>query len=229
MTEREQVSAPVGLDEVLQMVDDEVEELATSGGITADTRGDLSVDTLLRITRWRSVQSATLYSGWAKQQSGNVLDSEVALAAARKAGQSVDQYETVTDHLSDRGVTVEPLELELQGETLTFLAELTDPVTKLTAGFVVAPKLRVVKDKQATLIATRNADPQTARLYRERIMPPEEDAIQRGKRLLGRYLDDDPSALTTVNETAREFLDVSWAAQDQAMDVTDNVDPETIC
>lgn len=229
MTAGEQNDGSVALGEVLQMADSEIEELATSGGITADTRGDLSVDELLRITRWRSVQSAVLYSSWADRQSVTGLDAEAALAAAWKAGRSVDQYETATDRLTSRGVPIEPAEYELHGETLTFMADLTDTVARLTAGFIVAPKLRIVKDKQATLIATFNADARTASLYRERIVPPEEDAVRRGKRLLGRYLDADLSVLKTVEETAIDYLDVARKSQEKAMDATGEVDPKTIC
>lgn len=170
-----------------------------------------------------------LYNRWAHEQYVTGLDAEAVLAATWKAGRAVDQYEAATDHLSSRGVTLEPVEYELQGETLTFMAELTDPVARLTAGFIVAPKLRISKDKQATLITTGNADPQTASLLRETIVPPEEDVIQRGKGLLGRYLDDDPSALKTIEETARKFLDVAWNTQERAMDETGEVDPKTIC
>jgi len=213
----------------IESADDEIEDLATSGGITADTRGDLSVDTLLRIARWRSAQSAVLYSEWAAGRGSTGIDAEVALASAWKAGRSTAQYEAATGHLSDRGASLERIEYELHGETLQFMADLADPVARLTAGFVVAPKLRVVKDTQATLVATGSADPQTASLYRERIRPPEEAAIERGRGLLERYLAEDPAAIDTVAETATAFLDVAWASQEQAMDETGEVDPKTIC
>jgi hypothetical protein len=229
MTEGKQEEASAVFEDILGTADDEIEELATSGGITADTRGDLSVETLLRIARWRSVQSVVLYSNWADQQHLKGLDADVALAAAWKAGRSVDQYEAATDHLRSRGIDPEPAEYELHGETLQFMADLTDPVARLTAGFVVAPKLRVVKDKQATLVATGNADPQTASLYRDTIVPPEEDAIERGRQLLSRYFEADASAVTTVKETADAFLNIAWKAQEQAMDETGEVDPKTIC
>lgn len=229
MTEAEQAETSARFEDVLKTADDEIEALATSGGITADTRGDLSVDTLLRIARWRSVQSAVLYSDWADQQDVTGLDADATLAAAWKAGRSVDQYEAATDRLVSRGVDPDPIEYELHGETLQFMADLTDPVARLTAGFVVAPKLRVVKDKQATLVATGNADPRTANLYRETIIPPEEDAIERGKQLLSRYFDADTSAVETVEETADAFLDIARKSQKQAMDETGDVDPKTIC
>lgn len=229
MTEVEREEASAVFQDVLETVDDEIEDLATSGGITADTRGDLSVDTLLRIARWRSVQSAVLYSNWADRQHVRGLDADVALAAAWKAGRSVDQYEAATDRLVSRGVDPEPVEYELHGETLQFMADLTDPVARLAAGFVVAPKLRAVKDTQATLVATGSADPGTASLYRDTIVPPEEDAIERGKQLLSRHFETDASAVKTVAETADEFLDVAWKSQKRAMDETGEVDPKTIC
>lgn len=229
MAELEQDDASAAFEDVLETIDDEIEDLATSGGITADTRGDLSVETLLRIARWRSVQSAVLYSRWAGQQGVTGLDAEVALAAAWKAGRSVEQCEAATDHLSSRGGEPEPVEYELHGETLQFMAELTDPVARLTAGFVVAPKLRVVKDKQATLVATGNADPQTASLYRENIVPPEADAVERGKRLLVRYVETAPSAMETIENTADRFLDITRESQERAMDETGEIDPKTIC
>lgn len=230
MTELEVEAASGSFRDILDTVDDEIESLATSGGITADARGDLSVGTLLRIARWRSVQSAVLYSRWAAHDGVTGLDAEVALEAAWKAGQSVDQYEAATDHLSNnRGIDPEPVEYELHGDTLQFMADLSNPVARLTAGFVVAPKLRVLKDKQATLVATGSADPQTASLYREEIVPPEEDAIARGKDLLGRYLDSGPVAMETIETTAQEFLDVARKSQEQAMDETGAVDPKTIC
>jgi hypothetical protein len=230
MTELEGDAASESFRDILDTVDDEIEALATSGGITADARGDLSVDTLLRIVRWRSVQSAVLYSRWAVQDGLAGLEADVALAAAWKAGRSVDQYETATDHLTNnRGIDPEPVEYELHGDTLQFMADLSNPVARLTAGFVVAPKLRVVKDKQATLVATGSADPQTASLYREEIVPPEEDAIARGKDLLGRYLDSEPAALETIETTAQGFLEVSRISQEQAMNETGEVDPKTVC
>lgn len=224
-----QTDASTTFEDVVATIDEEIEALATSGGITADTRGDLAVDTLLRIARWRSVQSAVLYSKWADQHDVTGLDAEVALAAAWKAGRSVDQYEAATDHLSSHGIEPDPVEYELHGETLQYMADLTDPVARLTAGFLVAPKLRVVKDKQATLVATGSADPQTASLYRDTIVPPEEAAIERGTRLLTRYLDDDPSVIETIDSVAAEFLNVAWESQEQAMDETGEVDPKTIC
>lgn len=217
------------LEDVLTTVDDEIAEMATAGGITADTRGDLCVDTLLRIVRWRSVQSAVLYSNWADQRGVTGRDATFALAAAWKGGQSVVQYEAATDQLSSHGVDPDPVEYGLHADTLGFMADLSEPVPRLTAGFVVAPKLRVVKDKQATLVATGSADPQTASLYRETIVPPEEEAIKRGLRLLEQYLDDDPALMTPVEETVQEFLDVAWDAQDRAMDETGEIDPKTVC
>jgi hypothetical protein len=229
MSEVNQTDVSTELEDVLSTVDDEIEDIATSGGITADTRGDLSVDTLLRIARWRSIQSAVLYSSWADQRGLTGRDADVALVAAQKAGQSVDQYEAATDQLSNHGIELEPIEYELHGATLQFMDDLSDPVARVTAGFVVAPKLRVVKDKQATLVATGSADPQTASLYRETIVPPEEEAIRRGIRLLEQYLNDNSAVVTTVEETAREFLDISWESQEQAMDETGEIDPKTIC
>lgn len=229
MSEVNQTDVSTELEDVLSTVDDEIEDIATSGGITADTRGDLSVDTLLRIVRWRSIQSAVLYSRWADQRSLSGRDADVALAAAWKAGQSVEQYEAATDQLSNHGIELEPIEYELHGATLQFMDNLSDPVARVTAGFVVAPKLRVVKDKQATLVATGSADPQTASLYRETIVPSEEEAIRRGIRLLEQYLNDNSAVVTTVEETAREFLDISWESQEQAMDETGEIDPKTIC
>lgn len=229
MSEVNQTDVSTELEDVLSTVDDEIEDIATSGGITADTRGDLSVDTLLRIVRWRSIQSAVLYSRWADQRSLSGRDADVALAAAWKAGQSVEQYEAATDQLSNHGIELEPIEYELHGATLQFMDNLSDPVARVTAGFVVAPKLRVVKDKQATLVATGSADPQTASLYRETIVPSEEEAIRRGIRLLEQYLNDNSAVVTTVKETAREFLDISWESQEQAMDETGEIDPKTIC
>lgn len=229
MSEVKQTDVSTELEDVLSTVDDEIEDIATSGGITADTRGDLSVDTLLRVARWRSIQSAVLYSGWADQRSLAGRDADVALAAAWKAGQSVEHYEAATDQLSNHGIELEPIEYELHGATLRFMDELSDPVARVTAGFVVAPKLRVVKDKQATLVATGSADPQTASLYRETIVPPEEEAIRRGTRLLEEYLDDAPDVIKTIEETVHEFLDIAWESQEQAMDETGEVDPKTIC
>lgn len=95
----------------------------------------------------------------------------------------------------------------------------------ITAGFVVAPKLRVVKDKQATLVATGNADPQTAKLYRETIVSPEEDAIERWKQLRSRYFDTNASAV----KTADAFRDIARKSQKRAMDETGDVDPKTVC
>lgn len=116
------------------MVDAEIEGLATSGGITADTRGNLSVETVLQIARWRSIQSATLYSQWAGQEYLTGLDADVALAASWEAAQSVDQYEAATERLSSNGVEPEPVEYELHGETLQFMANLAAPVARLTVG-----------------------------------------------------------------------------------------------
>lgn len=82
MTEVEREEASAVFEDILETADDEIKELATSGGITADTRGDLSVDTLLPIARWRSVQSAVIYSNWAGQQHVTGLDADIALAAA---------------------------------------------------------------------------------------------------------------------------------------------------
>lgn len=229
MRKSEEADISTTFEDVLEMVDDEVEELATTGGITADTRGDLSVDTLLRIVRWRSVQSAALYSGWAGQRELGDFDAEVAMAAAWKAGQSVEQYEAATEQLTNHDIEPERIEYELYGDTLQYMADLEDPIAQLTAGFVVAPKLRVVKDKQATLVATGSADPQTASLYRDTIVPPEEMAIERGRELLKRYLDDNPAAVDTIEATAAAFLEAAWAAQKQAMDETGDVDPKTIC
>lgn len=229
MCEVDRTDVSAAFESVLSTVDDEIEDIATSGGITADTRGDLSVDTLLRIARWRSIQSTVLYSNWAEQRELTGRAVDVALTAAWKAGQSVEQYEAATEQLTSHGIEPAPVEYELHGETLRFMADLVDPVARLTAGFVVAPKLRVVKDKQATLVATGSADPQTASLYRETIVPPEEDAIERGTRLLEQYLADDPTAVETIETTAEKFLDVAWRSQEQAMDETGDVDPKTIC
>lgn len=229
MTTEARADASAAFQAVLAEVDDEVESMATEGGITADTRGNLSVDMLLRIARWRSVQSVVVYSGWADVDQVTELEAEGALAAAWKAGQSVDQYEAATDRLRERGVTPEPVEFEVHGDTLAAMADLDGPIARLTVGFVVAPKLRVVKDKQATLVATGSADPQTASLYREDIVPPEEAAVERGRRLLEGALDAEPAAVDVIEEAARDFLDVAWESQERAMDETGEIDPKTVC
>lgn len=90
MTEKRRGSAANAFADIIATIDDEIEDLAISGGITADIRGDLSVDTLLHIVRWRSVQSIALYSDWADNRDTSEKGTNVAFAAAKKASQFVD-------------------------------------------------------------------------------------------------------------------------------------------
>lgn len=60
-------------------------------------------------------------------------------------------------------------------------------------------------------------------------MPPETETIARGMQLLDRYLKTDPSVVETVEETAREFLDIARESQKQAMGETGDIDPKTVC
>ena len=115
---------------------------------------------------------------------------------------------------------------ELEDVLSTVDDDPSDRVVRVTAEFVVAPKLRV---KQATPVATGSADPQTASLYRETVVPPEENTIDRGRQLLSQYLDDDLSVIEIVDQTADAFLDIAWESQERAMDETGEMDPKTIC
>lgn len=60
-------------------------------------------------------------------------------------------------------------------------------------------------------------------------MPPETETIARGMQLLDRYLKTDPSVVETVEETAREFLDIARESQKQATGETGDIDPKTVC
>lgn len=220
-------TAPQFLETLEETVQVEIETLAVEGGITADTRGNLTVETLVRILRWRSAQSVALYGQLAADPDPEF--PEATLAFAWKAGVSSNHYEAATERLASMDVELEPLEFALHGDTLQYMSERSSIAARVATGLFVAPKLRIVKDKQTLLVAEANADIRTMGLYRETVVEDEKAAVERGRTLLERLLKQDEAAAETVERTSREFLDVARRSQEQAMDETGEIDPKSIC
>lgn len=204
-----------------------IEELAVEGGITADTRGNLTVEMLLRILRWRSAQSVAVFGQFAAEP--DPAFPEATLAFARKAGVSSDHYEAATERLHSLGADLEPLEFAIHGDTLAYMSERSSTAGRVTAGLFVAPKLRIVKDKQTLLVAESNADIRTMGLYRETIVEDEKTALEDGIDLLKRILESDDTHAETMRETADEFLEIAHQSQERAMDEAGEIDPKSIC
>lgn len=215
------------LETLEETVQSEVETLAVEGGITADTRGNLTVEMLVRILRWRSAQSVALYSQLAADPDSRL--PEATLAFAWKAGVSSNHYEAATERLAGMDVEMEPLEFSLHGDTLQYMSDRSSAAARVATGLFVAPKLRIVKDKQTLLVAEANADIRTMGLYRETVVEDEKAAVERGRTLLERLLEQDETAAETVERASREFLDVARRSQEEAMDETGEIDPKSIC
>ena len=227
MSQTEFTNPTAFVEQLHESTQERVEELAVEGGITADTRGNLTVEMLLRILRWRSAQSVAVFGRYTADP--DPAFPEATLTFAWKVGVSSAHYEAATERLRSLNADLEPLEFAIHGDTLAYMADQTSTAERVTAGLIVAPKLRIVKDKQTLMVAEANADLRTMGLYRETVVEDEETALDRGTDLLARILEADEGHAKAVSETADEFLDIAAKSQDRAMDETGEIDPKSIC
>lgn len=227
MSDTQFTSPEAFVERLAESTQESVEELAVEGGITADTRGNLTVEMLLRILRWRSAQSVAVFGEFAADPDPEF--PEATLAFAWKAGVSSEHYEAATERLRSMGADVEPLEFAIHGDTLGYMREQSSTAERVAVGLFAAPKLRIVKDKQTLMVAEANADLRTMGLYRETIVEDEQAALDRGVDLLTRILETDPGHAEAVAATAEEFLEIAHESQEQAMDEAGEIDPKSIC
>ncbi|MEF8775906.1 MAG: hypothetical protein V5A43_05315 [Haloarculaceae archaeon] len=215
------------VDGYVESVRGDAEQLAEEGGITADTRGNLAPPMLLRLLRWRFAQGTTLYSRWA----GDPDPDYPALTRefSWKAGEFSRLYEDATDLLERKTDDPEDVEFGIQSESMTFLAALSTTAERVAIGLVVAPSFRKARDQQADMIAEANAALRSMKLFRESVIPSEEETISRGTMWLARLLENGATGREDLDAAATEFFDLARRVQEENMDAAGDVDPSAIC
>lgn len=215
------------VDEYVEAVREDAEQLAGEGGITADTRGNLAPPMLLRLLRWRFAQGTTLYSRWAADPDPDYPD--LTREFVWKAGEFSRLYEDATDLLERKQDELAEIEFGIESESMTFLADLSASADRVAVGLIVAPSFRKARDQQADMIAEANADLRSMKLFREEVIPSEEETIDRGRMWLARLLEDGATSQGDVRGTASDFFELARRVQEENMDAAGDVDPSAIC
>jgi len=215
------------VDGYVQSAREDAEQLAGEGGITADTRGNLAPPFLLRLLRWRFAQGTTLYSRWA----GDPDPAYPGLSRefVWKASEFSRLYEDVTDLLERKRVEMDEIAFDVQSESMAFLDGLTTSADRVAVGLVVAPSFRTARDQQADMIAEANADLRSMKLFRELVVPGEEETIDRGRAWLERLLEGGAATQEDLEQVATDFFDLARRVQEENMDAAGDVDPSSIC
>ena len=215
------------VDQYVESAREDAEQLAQEGGITADTRGNLAPPILLRLIRWRFAQGMTVYSRWAGDSDPDVPG--LSRDFVWKANEFSERYGTVTDLLERKRVELEPVDFAVTSESMQFLAGLDASPDRVAIGLVVAPNFRLARDRQADIIAEANADLRSMKLFRESVVPGDEETIERGRTWLARLLADGMTTREELETAAADFFDLARRVQEENMDAAGDVDPSSIC
>ena len=143
------------------------------------------------------------------------LDAKLALA--RQCGDEAKHYLWIEQRLKALGVDLllfDPAEPP-RGGLYLHLKDLKGTVPRAAAGQFAREAIAVVRNEVFAQFCEEQGDPETARLYRERIQPDERHHHELGRRLLLKYATS-PDAQDRARDAARTTLRIADELQELA-------------
>ena len=188
--------------------------LGSSKSLYAETGGEMTPDDVLTAAATAEHHAAETYAAWADAEDGDVAD---AFAATEREERS--HYATVAGELDDHEPgTVPAIQAYLRG--------LEGTAARL-GGFVGRTIAAEKSKTQITGFFVGDADPQTARLFRE--MGADLDAqMERAETLLAAECGDDEERWETALEAAHGAIEAAYEAYTESLESM-GVNPKPVC
>jgi rubrerythrin len=188
--------------------------LGSSKSLYADTRGEMEAEEVLAAAATAEHHAAETYERWAEAASG-----DVAAAFVETAEEERDHYETVAGELDDH----DPGEVPAIQE---YLRGLDGDVERL-GGFVGRTLAAEKSKEQLTGFFVGEADPQTARRFRE--MGGDLDAqLERATDLLAGECGDDEDCWSRAREAATGAIQAAYEEYKERLESM-GVNPKPVC
>ena len=184
--------------------------LAPAEALVAESGGDLSLETLLKIALKNELEATELAARWLVTTD----DVDLKLALARQAGDEAKHYRLIAIHLQELGIDLtgfDPLG-QGYGPLFTYLDGLTDPVERVAAGPFTREAIAVVKNQQFMALCESQGAHTTVQLYREVIQKDEAYHQRLGHDLLLR-LATTPEAQERARQAATHTLELAEELQ----------------
>lgn len=202
------------IDAVRDANDTALSRLGSSKSLYADTQGEMEAEEVLRAAATAEHHAAETYERWADE-----TDGEVADAFAETAAEERDHYQTVAGELDDH----ESGELSA---IQAYLRDLDGDVERL-GGFVGRTLAAEKSKEQTTGFFVGEADPQTARLFRE--MGEDLDAqLERATDLLEAECGDDDDCWARAEEAAGGAIQAAYDEYTERLESM-GVNPKPVC
>ena len=202
------------VDAVRDANDTALSRLGSSKSLYADTQGEMEAEEVLRAAATAEHHAAETYERWADETDGDVAD-----AFAETAAEERDHYETVAGEL-DAHEPGEPSAIQ------SYLRDLEGDVERL-GGFVGRTLAAEKSKEQTTGFFVGEADPQTARLFRE--MGDDLDAqLQRATDLLESECGDDEDCWERAEESAAGAIQAAYDEYTERLESM-GVNPKPVC
>lgn len=202
------------IDAVRDANDTALSRLGSSKSLYADTQGEMETEEVLRAAATAEHHAAETYERWAEDSDGDVAD-----AFAETAAEERDHYETVAGELDDH----EPGEVSA---IQAYLRDLDGDVERL-GGFVGRTLAAEKSKEQTTGFFVGEADPQTARLFRE--MGDDLDAqLERATDLLEAECGDDDDCWERAQSAAGGAIQAAYDEYTERLESM-GVNPKPVC
>ena len=171
--------------------DELLRRLAPAQALSAESGGDLSTTTLLRIALKNEIEASEIAALWM----GTAGDLELKLGLARQAGDEAKHYRLIEERLRELGDDLAGFNPLAEGYSplFNYLRGLPTDVERVAAGQFTREAIALVKNTQFIELCERAGDAPTARLYREVIQVDERFHHEMGAKFLGRLACDEPS------------------------------------
>ncbi len=149
----------------------------------------LTVKQLLRIALKNEFEAMALAAAWCS----DTPETDAKLALARQAGDEAKHYRWIEERLHALGDDLEGFAPMAAGESplLQHLKRLRTTVERAAAGQFTREAIAVARNDVFARFCDEKGDPETAKLYRERIQPDEQHHHELGRKLLLRYATTD--------------------------------------
>ena len=205
-------------DAVRDANDTALSRLGSSKALYADTAGEMEAEEVLTAAATAEHHAAETYAAWADDAEADG-DDELAAAFATTAEEERDHYETVAGELDAH----EP------GETpavQAYLRGLDGDVERL-GGFIGRTLAAEKSKEQVTGFFVGDADPQTARLFRD--MGDDLDAqLERATELLTARCGDDSERWEQAREAASGAIQAAYDEYTERLESM-GVNPKPVC
>ncbi len=174
---------------------------------------DLTVTTLLKVALKNELEATEESARWITIEK----DLAVKLALARQCGDEARHYRLIEHRLRSLGSNLDDFDPVADGYSpmFVYLQSLGSTVERIAAGQFTREALAKVRNEVFIAFCESRRDLETARLYREVILPDEHHHHELGRRLLARFAVDEASQ-AKARAAAHRTLELAEELQETA-------------